>query len=1358
VGGAGGGGRLSSVVEAQNEDSRLDTLAKMSPFGAMQLDKEYAKYFKMMKFKVPLKGVCTKMRVDGVHQGMITVFGEGHGAPPSIWDTTHHATTSAPTSDTLSSGVNTSQAIVETSAGDAGTNRDASDIGGYVPGISLKRFHWDPLPLATQDQVTVWSSHSNTLREVVPVKIEAADALELARLFGTAEQQPRSRKNVGGGGVKGTLGSEKGAGGESKAGSSGLKKKEMSLLDSRRSMNINIGLSQFRCFDSPTDVASALVLADTKLLPLSKLHALLEMMPTEAETKTLLRYHEQQQKQLSRQRRQHNGEGPLNKADQFMLAMALVTRPQRKVQALILREQFDERLHGLRSKARMLIASCNRIVHSPELARAFEVILALTRYMNRDHKGSATQGISLKSVINLSRTKSTTDGKTSLLDYMVKMCINRGENVLDITDTVQLSVGTLALSNQILSTEFKTMGREVLQVEREYALQRLESREKVVVDTGTADDTIEDTSNALANVVANVVVVVGEGSNKEGNEERHKEVEDTLDTKDKEKHVGMAKEDVVNVVGESAPTNKSTEPIPTDTPPADPSADAPAEEPSAAELEAMASAPVTLLSEVVASPMHVPVQLRPKTPSLQTPSLLRVLRGDEPTPFAVDAYGSRRSSSSSSSSSTLAIGTCGDGGTTDATRYTESPRQRSMIETDEQSTPQRSKARRKTLTSVSELFDTAEIRGAREAVKQVEEVGNIAETEKQEGEATDAGRVVTSGEEARADRESNTDSDKGSGEAEEEEVRAAASIEWGANWAADETRIAGTSPAPLLKIDSSSWDVTPDNSPEADRGRGRMKNVAKLAKGVLCDMTNSPKIASLLKGKHTAVQKTGLKRQHSVRSVQHTATTLLLFQITTGNATTSLPFESTAPFQLPQKAKRTNIRRVRSMLRIAPKKSRLIPEDADLGDAHACDEPTPTVQMTEKRNRMLQELCAQNGLSSSGPAEELVVRFTSGLHWTMQKLEKKLDEMCASQPAHTDAGMQREKHEETGCTTDSVGSGGGEGSDSGEGHNAMLAAIRNRDVGGKLSVGTEGQNAMLAAIRNRGASAGQESEGAGGGNALLASIRNRGNIPTASRPAPAGGGRGALLAAIANSKKGSTGGSTGGRNTLHASIQQGNGRAKTSTAGTSGLPKAPSVGAVQGFGRALKQFVRGAKGELNQLSFVVEEMEEAFAELSHYFGMEPSETSSDEIFSLLDQFLKALEHSKVKARKSSSRRSDAGAAPRLCRQPSRGSIGDKVLSRFGCAVVCSTGTAPPNPTVAAGNKGQASTSYSLDLGWGRAYVRDAASFIGESGSPCSTPYGNGVLASGAVNAAGFCKVQLPWGIAVVQAPEVRMRN
>jgi uncharacterized protein (DUF1330 family) len=462
--------RLSGI----REEERLEGLVKMSPFEAMKLDKQYSMYFKMAAVKVPIKGVCTKMRADGMDESAIAVFGEGNGASRAVWDVNYSEEEVGRSAGAAGASTGAPSQEIVRGSDDGATLGQSKSIGRYVPGVQLKRFHWEPLVSGDgpDEKATVWSSNENTLRQLVPVTIEAADALELARLFGTKTET--SGEKAGAAAVRGRDNAKNGGAGRKSS-------QKPSLLDSRRAMNIHIGLSQFKEFNSPNDIASALLRADSKMLPLAKLYALVEMLPTEAEKKALTRYQEQQERlQRKKQRGEQRGEqrgipDSLTNAERFMLAMAAVARPQRKVQALILRSQFDERVSILRNQALLLIASCHRILHSAELARAFEVILALTRYMNCDHTGRATRGISLKSVINLARTKSTTDGKTSLLDYMVRMCIARGEKVLEIGDAVQLSVESLSLSNTLMSAEYAAMGREITHVEREYALQRMES-------------------------------------------------------------------------------------------------------------------------------------------------------------------------------------------------------------------------------------------------------------------------------------------------------------------------------------------------------------------------------------------------------------------------------------------------------------------------------------------------------------------------------------------------------------------------------------------------------------------------------------------------------------------------------------------------------------------------------------------------------------------------------------------------------------------------------------------------------------------------------------------------------------------
>lgn len=103
------------------------------------------------------------------------------------------------------------------------------------------------------------------------------DALEqLQQVFAAAA--PATGRKAGGDG---------GAGG---AGGAGGGKTVVNLLDFKRSNNVAIGLAQFRSLSSWRELALSVARMDTQTLPLDKAEPLLELMPTDAEMRTVKAY------------------------------------------------------------------------------------------------------------------------------------------------------------------------------------------------------------------------------------------------------------------------------------------------------------------------------------------------------------------------------------------------------------------------------------------------------------------------------------------------------------------------------------------------------------------------------------------------------------------------------------------------------------------------------------------------------------------------------------------------------------------------------------------------------------------------------------------------------------------------------------------------------------------------------------------------------------------------------------------------------------------------------------------------------------------------------------------------------------
>lgn len=194
------------------------------------------KYFKMLGFGVPASGVAQKMMQDNVEMGKIEVFSAGPSGPS--------ASSLLPLAR-------------RDSVGSRRLNRRGSS--------AFRKVHWTSLETKKASE-SIWT-RVTARRKTAPITLSPHDFQELEQLFGDSTAS--------------TLGSNSK---EKKTGDSG-QKKNFSALDSRRSNNISIGLSQFKALGGIEKIISSLKNCDFEFLTAERLSNLYEIAPTSVEVK-----------------------------------------------------------------------------------------------------------------------------------------------------------------------------------------------------------------------------------------------------------------------------------------------------------------------------------------------------------------------------------------------------------------------------------------------------------------------------------------------------------------------------------------------------------------------------------------------------------------------------------------------------------------------------------------------------------------------------------------------------------------------------------------------------------------------------------------------------------------------------------------------------------------------------------------------------------------------------------------------------------------------------------------------------------------------------------------------------------------
>ncbi|KAF4127612.1 Formin Homology 2 Domain [Phytophthora infestans] len=367
-------------------------------YAALRRDPSMDKYFKMLSFGVPSSGVAQKMTQDEMPPDKIAVFVAG------------------PDGSNASRIGRTSK---KERSGSRGLNRRDS---------TFRKVYWTSLDTKKANE-TIWA-RVTARRKTAPITLSPQDFQELEFLFGnpTAASSSQSKEKT-------------------------AKKIKFSALDSRRSNNISIGLSQFKAVGGAEAILSALQRCDFEFLTVDRLTNLQDIAPNSVEVKRYTNF------KGSRSR--------LEPAEKFLVEICEISRVTEKIKALLFASQFKHQQQKLRNRIRVITQACYEVLRSERLARCFELVLAIGNLLNTGTELEGAQGITLASLLKLSETKAI-DQSMTLLQFSIKLIHDRGEgDVLLFTNDLSTLAEARRYSNVICDSQARALQHEIIKLGQE---------------------------------------------------------------------------------------------------------------------------------------------------------------------------------------------------------------------------------------------------------------------------------------------------------------------------------------------------------------------------------------------------------------------------------------------------------------------------------------------------------------------------------------------------------------------------------------------------------------------------------------------------------------------------------------------------------------------------------------------------------------------------------------------------------------------------------------------------------------------------------------------------------------------------
>lgn len=291
------------------------------------------------------------------------------------------------------------------------------------PTLRMKKLNWQKLPSSVaREHSSMWATLSSPDAEVVE-----PDFSSIERLFSFPTAKPK----------------------EQAVAPARKEPKEITFLDSKKSLNLNIFLKQFKC--SNEEITAMIRAGDSTKFDVEVLKQLLKLLPEKHEIENLRSFTEDQARLAS--------------ADQFYLLLLSIPCYQLRIECMLLCEGTAVVLDMVRPKAQLLLAACESLLTSRRLPVFCQLILKIGNFLNYgSHTGDA-DGFKISTLLKLTETKSQ-QSRVTLLHHVLEEVEESHPDLLQLPQDLELPARAAGINLDAVHSESTTNLKKLLEMER----------------------------------------------------------------------------------------------------------------------------------------------------------------------------------------------------------------------------------------------------------------------------------------------------------------------------------------------------------------------------------------------------------------------------------------------------------------------------------------------------------------------------------------------------------------------------------------------------------------------------------------------------------------------------------------------------------------------------------------------------------------------------------------------------------------------------------------------------------------------------------------------------------------------------
>ncbi|XP_064781179.1 inverted formin-2-like isoform X1 [Oncorhynchus masou masou] len=233
--------------------------------------------------------------------------------------------------------------------------------------------------------------------------------------------------------------------------------KEISFIDAKKNLNLNIFLKQFRC--SHEDIVAMIQKGDRSKFDVEVLKQLQKLQPEKHEMDNLTSYQGERQK--------------LAGVDQFYLQLLAVPCYALRIECMLLCEEISSVLQMMQPKAELLDEACESLRVSTRLPSFCKLILDVGNFLNYgSHTGNA-EGFKIGTLLKLTETKAN-KSRITLLHHILQEAEQNHDDLLNLPDDLEICEKAAGVNLESIQTEVSSLIKRLKDSERKVASSSVE--------------------------------------------------------------------------------------------------------------------------------------------------------------------------------------------------------------------------------------------------------------------------------------------------------------------------------------------------------------------------------------------------------------------------------------------------------------------------------------------------------------------------------------------------------------------------------------------------------------------------------------------------------------------------------------------------------------------------------------------------------------------------------------------------------------------------------------------------------------------------------------------------------------------